>query len=376
MFKIKTSAPWIASLLLVVCSGILYKLSFLHHRLIPNEERFPWDIVKSEDKIGSEISVETAETVQVKVRLSGSGQYPFANLNFIVGDQQGSRAVDWSGYTKLLLKIRCEPANVLAFSIGSIDSGVSHKEDPVSYRPSEFSFSCDKDWATIPIDLTRLNTPDWWLRQYNLHVSDKQYALDKITSFSILHSAQTPIDTDFSYQIAAATLEGRNSYIQFGAWICLALALGLLLTAVHKARLKKLIQQKIELTKQESHSFVYQPVPIVNRKDKLKNSLLEFLATEYTNPELSLESAISALGMNRSKVNEILKEEYGLTFSAYLTKLRLTEAARLLTKQDQSVAEIGYAVGYKTASYFNRAFKKEYGCTPNAFRHYSSEDAS
>jgi AraC-like DNA-binding protein len=58
-----------------------------------------------------------------------------------------------------------------------------------------------------------------------------------------------------------------------------------------------------------------------------------------------------------------------MTFTGYLNKLRLKEAARLLTeKSAATVAEIAYSVGYANVSYFNRLFKEEYGCTPKAFR--------
>jgi AraC-like DNA-binding protein len=59
----------------------------------------------------------------------------------------------------------------------------------------------------------------------------------------------------------------------------------------------------------------------------------------------------------------------GFTFTGYLNKLRLTEAARLLAdKPEASIAEIAYSVGYKNVSYFNKLFKEDYGCTPKIFR--------
>ncbi|HTF85023.1 MAG TPA: helix-turn-helix domain-containing protein, partial [Cellvibrio sp.] len=59
----------------------------------------------------------------------------------------------------------------------------------------------------------------------------------------------------------------------------------------------------------------------------------------------------------------------GFTFTGYLNKLRLTEAARLLKEgEDANVAEIAYSVGYKNVSYFNKLFKEEYGCPPKAFK--------
>jgi len=79
--------------------------------------------------------------------------------------------------------------------------------------------------------------------------------------------------------------------------------------------------------------------------------------------------AATALGVNRTKINDILKEELGLTFSTYLNKLRLTEAARLLSENEEAnVSEIAYSVGYNNASYFNKLFKAEYGCVPKTFK--------
>jgi YesN/AraC family two-component response regulator len=93
------------------------------------------------------------------------------------------------------------------------------------------------------------------------------------------------------------------------------------------------------------------------------------MATEYTNHDLSLDAAIAALTLNRNKINELLKEELGLTFTAYLNKLRLTEAARLLTESDNvNISEIAYAVGYNNVPYFNKLFKQEYGCAPKTFK--------
>jgi AraC-like DNA-binding protein len=97
--------------------------------------------------------------------------------------------------------------------------------------------------------------------------------------------------------------------------------------------------------------------------------VLRYIATNYTDTEIDLESVVSATGTNRNKVNEVLKTELGMTFTSYLNKLRLTEAARLLAeKSGAAIAEIAYSVGYSNVSYFNKLFKEEYGCTPKSFR--------
>jgi AraC-like DNA-binding protein len=62
-----------------------------------------------------------------------------------------------------------------------------------------------------------------------------------------------------------------------------------------------------------------------------------------------------------------------MTFTSYLKKLRLTEAARLLTnKAGATVAEIARSVGYANSAYFNKIFKEEYGCSPRQFRNLAA----
>ena len=130
-----------------------------------------------------------------------------------------------------------------------------------------------------------------------------------------------------------------------------------------------LISDITEKLKKDRPLIAYQKLSIAPKKDKDRELILTFMATEYTNHNLTLETASKKLGINRNKINDILKEELGFTFSSYLNKLRLTEAARLLSEQSEiSVSEIAGSVGYNSSSYFNKLFKIEYGYSPVAFR--------
>ena len=108
-------------------------------------------------------------------------------------------------------------------------------------------------------------------------------------------------------------------------------------------------------------------------EDKEKAAILRFIATNYANSGLDLDGVAAGTGANRNKINEVLKTELGMTLTGYLKKLRLTEAARLLTdKAGATVAEIAYSVGYANSSYFNKLFKEEYGCAPRQFRNLAT----
>jgi YesN/AraC family two-component response regulator len=57
----------------------------------------------------------------------------------------------------------------------------------------------------------------------------------------------------------------------------------------------------------------------------------------------------------------------------YLTDLRIRAAKDLLQDPMHSAAEIGRMVGYESANYFARAFKKKTGMTPMEYRRCSRE---
>lgn len=58
-----------------------------------------------------------------------------------------------------------------------------------------------------------------------------------------------------------------------------------------------------------------------------------------------------------------------MTYSQYVTNLRIEKATTLLQTTDMSLTEISEAVGFNDYFYFIKKFKKETGITPGAFRH-------
>ena len=84
---------------------------------------------------------------------------------------------------------------------------------------------------------------------------------------------------------------------------------------------------------------------------------------------MDIESVCKAVGVSRTKVNDILRSEFGSTFTNYINKLRLIEASRLLIENpDARITEIAYSLGFKNISYFNKLFKEQFGSTPKTFK--------
>ena len=60
----------------------------------------------------------------------------------------------------------------------------------------------------------------------------------------------------------------------------------------------------------------------------------------------------------------------------YLMQWRMLLAANLLTRSSASLARIAEDVGYQTDTAFSRAFRREYGTPPAAWRRRQGAPAS
>jgi len=352
-------------------------LSNQRHPLLPAaESRFPYTVIPSTDSNdggNSQIVLHNAETQwDYSYRLEDGYQYPYTSMNVGFGEA----LVDWRRYRRLELMVECHPANVMKFTVHTYDNEVTEPDIYLSYRRARTTFSCSPEPQAISIDLKQLDTPKWWLMQFGLPLTHRDYDLSKVFELAVENSDQSPRYTDSRLRITQATLMGRDwRFIAVAALLAavLCVVIARWLFSWHTKKLRQELSRKME---QESITPNYQPISANCKSDRERNAVLEFMATQYANPELNLEFTTRTLGINRIKVNDILREHKGLTFSAYLKKLRLTEAARLLREKDASVAEIGFMVGYNNAPYFNQMFKKEFGCTPNAYRRTMSQSTT
>lgn len=318
-------------------------------------------------------------TVEYEFFLDPEQPFPYTHYSlYFVDAIQSFVQADLSRYSAIQFKIQCDPKNVLMLVLFSFDDKVTDLNNMASRRVSSAAFSCDNHWADVHIKLADLDTPHWWLGRYGFEFSDTGYRIDKVMGLAWVNSLQSPLNTLSRVKLTDVRLVGRDlryAYLSIGISVAFWVVF---IIVVIRRYIKVLTLELKERVKQDQPLIAYKKLSIEPQKDKEKSSLLRYMATEYANPELSLEMAAAALGINRTKINDLLKDELGLTFSAYLNKLRLTEAARLLSENEEAnVSEIAYSVGYNNVSYFNKLFKQEYGCAPKTFKVlYQSKDTA
>ncbi|MCR5792335.1 MAG: response regulator [Lachnospiraceae bacterium] len=97
------------------------------------------------------------------------------------------------------------------------------------------------------------------------------------------------------------------------------------------------------------------------------DQIMMYTEKKYYN-DLNLDFLSSLFYLNRSYISHLFKKNTGLTYSSYLTQLRISKAIELLEKTDKKPYQIAKAVGYDNSKYFFRIFKKETGYTPEEYR--------
>ena len=277
--------------------------------------------------------------------------------------------VDMSKYDTISFVAHCAPANSMSFIVSTFEERTSQSGKYLTYPPALTYFSCNDTGVPVTLDLTRLTIPEWWLEAMHRDVSHQEYSLDRVERLVFATTAQSPRGVPARVEISNVTLRGRD--YDYLAWLAGIVAAGWIAFGIwfFRAHARALVASLDARLKNDVPLVAYRQLTLEPHRDKEKASVMRYIATHYTDPELDLETVVTATGTNRKKVNDVLKSELGMTFTSYLNKLRLTEAARLLAEQSgKTVAEIALSVGYANVSYFNRLFKEEYGCTPKASR--------
>ena len=82
----------------------------------------------------------------------------------------------------------------------------------------------------------------------------------------------------------------------------------------------------------------------------------------------TLDTLAREIGMSRTTFAERFTEYVGDSPMHYLGRWRLQVAAGLLERQGMNIAQAAAEVGYESEAAFNRAFKKEVGAPPGAWR--------
>lgn len=83
---------------------------------------------------------------------------------------------------------------------------------------------------------------------------------------------------------------------------------------------------------------------------------------------IGVEETARATGVSRSCLYRAFRAEFGCSPGDYLTRYRIQRARELLRHSPLSVGAVAASVGFQDPLYFSRAFRRETGESPSAWR--------
>ena len=106
---------------------------------------------------------------------------------------------------------------------------------------------------------------------------------------------------------------------------------------------------------------------INNENSAMYDKLLEFLMRSK-GKAVTVEEAADFFGFNPDYFRRMFKKRFGISFTDHYKQLMMDYSRLLLLTGHYKVSEVSEMLGFSSADYFTRVFKKITGQVPSDFR--------
>jgi AraC-like DNA-binding protein/ligand-binding sensor protein len=110
---------------------------------------------------------------------------------------------------------------------------------------------------------------------------------------------------------------------------------------------------------------------IVVQEDEAESPMIRraraYILANQADP-IDLDKVAQAMHVSTFYFCKMFKKATGLTFTDYLSRVRVEKAKTLLLNPHLRISEIAYDVGFQSLTHFNRMFRKIVGESPTAYR--------
>ncbi|MEP1095894.1 MAG: ATP-binding protein [Cyclobacteriaceae bacterium] len=135
-----------------------------------------------------------------------------------------------------------------------------------------------------------------------------------------------------------------------------------------KVRIKNLLKLRKKLKDKFSQiiSLDSNDIVITSVDEIFIKRIISTIESNMHNEEFNVEELCIQMGISRMQMHRKLTALTGKSTSAFIRKLRLQRASKLLESGETS-SQAAYAVGFNSLSYFTKMFKAEFGSAPSEF---------
>jgi YesN/AraC family two-component response regulator len=100
---------------------------------------------------------------------------------------------------------------------------------------------------------------------------------------------------------------------------------------------------------------------------RITRKAMAYIHEHYSEP-IGREDVARYAGVSEGYLSRCFTQETGLSLIHYVARYRIQQAKQFLGSGNMSITEIAMEVGFSDSNYFSRAFRKEVGISPLAYR--------
>ena len=134
-----------------------------------------------------------------------------------------------------------------------------------------------------------------------------------------------------------------------------------------RAHVANLIASRRQMRAQFSREVVVHPTGVVipSEEEALLERILAVVEAHLGDSTFHVNRLADEVGLSRRQLTRRVKALTGEAPSELIRRMRLERAADLLAARAGTIAEVAYAVGFKTPAHFSTAFREAYGLSPS-----------
>jgi signal transduction histidine kinase/ligand-binding sensor domain-containing protein/DNA-binding response OmpR family regulator len=134
-------------------------------------------------------------------------------------------------------------------------------------------------------------------------------------------------------------------------------------------RLKNLIEHRRRLMKKFQRDILVEPsaITVTSMDEDFIRRAMEVTEKHLDDPEFETGEFARSLNLSRSQLHRKLVGLTGQSPGEFIRIIRLKRAAQLLKQQSATISEVAYQVGFNNLSYFTKAFRQQFRCTPSEY---------
>jgi AraC-like DNA-binding protein len=134
-------------------------------------------------------------------------------------------------------------------------------------------------------------------------------------------------------------------------------------------RIKNLISERRKLQRLFSDDKIVavreKEIKLSGLDEKFMKKVKDIIEMHISEEEFSIEDFGKEVGMSRMQIHRKLKALTGKSATHFIRSVKLFKAREMIEKQEETISEIAYSLGFSSPAYFTRCFKEEYGYPPS-----------